>query len=137
MILVNALSAISSPITRNNPNHELIFECYSPCNRSVATCFWISYVYQSFGYWIVSIIHVGFDCLIFNFIERFSTHLKMLHHRLIQLPILIQQKTNQEGYNLMYERTCVKQCIKDHLSIYKYDKKWLHFNFLDILLILY
>ncbi|OXU29131.1 hypothetical protein TSAR_009914 [Trichomalopsis sarcophagae] len=120
LILMNGISNSLNPIIHENPDNTLMFECYSPCDRSVSSCFWMTYSYQLFGYFILSVAHVGVDCLIYNFIDRINSHYKIFLNRLLKLPARVREEArNDVAAALLYENNYIKECVADHHSVYK------------------
>ena len=111
LVTVNNMSNALNPLLHPDPDHDLMVDAYSPCDRRrSAACFWTAYLYQVFGYVSTSLVHVGCDCLVFNFVDRICAHLRILEHRLLQLPDLVEARVVDEVAYL-------KERIKDHHSI--------------------
>ncbi|NP_001177529.1 odorant receptor 115 [Nasonia vitripennis] len=120
LILMNGISNAVNPIIHENPDNTLMFECYSPCDRSVSYCFWMTYSYQLFGYVIMSVAHLGVDCLIYNIIDQINSHYKIFLNRLLKLPARVREKARDDvAAALRYENNYIKECVADHHSIYK------------------
>jgi hypothetical protein len=99
----------------SNPDYNLLVDTYALCDRSVPLCFWISYIHQVCSYSSTCFVQVGYDCTIYNFIERISSLLKILKHRIVKLPNLVEENTL--GYT--NEVNYIKECIKEHHTICK------------------
>ncbi|OXU20552.1 hypothetical protein TSAR_004362 [Trichomalopsis sarcophagae] len=111
LVTINNVSNALNPILNPDPEHDLMVDAYSPCDRSKSDlCFWTAYLYQVFGYVSTSLVHVGCDCLVFNFVDRLCAHLKILEHRILQLPDLVEA-------NACDEIRYLKSCVEDHHSI--------------------
>lgn len=115
---MNGISNLLNPIIHENPEHKLIINAYPVCDRSYSVCFWISYLYQCFGFAIGNIIHVACDCLIYNLIDRTCAHLRILGYRLQKLPAIMKEGKHQELDISVYEKMYLSECIKDHQSIF-------------------
>ena len=117
MVIMNGLSNALNPLLLQDPKHPLMVDGYTPCDLSHVACFWTSYLYQVFGYGVTSIVHVACDSLIYNSVDRICAHLRILEHRLLKLPVLVEARGYAEEESLDYEQVYLKECIRDHHSI--------------------
>ncbi|XP_014217672.1 odorant receptor 22b-like [Copidosoma floridanum] len=109
-ITLNGISNALGPLIDRSSEPDLMVDAYSPCDARHPTCFWPSYVNQVFGYMCTSLVQMGCDNLVYNTMERISTHFRILEHRMLLLPKLV-------GANKCQETRYLKQCIRDHQSI--------------------
>ncbi|XP_011500656.1 PREDICTED: putative odorant receptor 59c, partial [Ceratosolen solmsi marchali] len=114
-VIVNIISYASKPIMNPNPDYQLVIDAYALCDRSTPLCFWLSYVHQISSYSSTCLVQVGYDCVLFNFIQRISCLLKILEYRILKLPNLVEI----QAFGYHDEINYIKECIKEHHSICK------------------
>ncbi|XP_058795955.1 putative odorant receptor 92a [Phymastichus coffea] len=115
IVIVNGILNILNPIIGDNPDNNLVWKSWVPCDRSVSSCFWICWAQQAVTYMIGSTAHVSAGAIALNFLERICSHFRILQHRLTLLPDLVQNGVLSTAEDeLLY----LIECIHDHQNIY-------------------
>ncbi|KYN30668.1 Putative odorant receptor 71a [Trachymyrmex septentrionalis] len=101
---------------------HLPYRIWLPCNYNVTT-FWAISVHQIITVIFATMINVGTETLVFGLILQTCAQLEIFKSRLHKF--IIKKTVTYLGHarSLSNEdKTCISECIRDHLSIYKYAK---------------
>ena len=98
---------------------HLPYRIWLPCNYNVTT-FWAISVHQIITVIFATMINVGTETLVFGLILQTCAQLEIFKSRLHKF--IIKKTVTYLGHarSLSNEdKTCMSECIRDHLSIYK------------------
>ncbi|KYN07119.1 Odorant receptor 46a, isoform A, partial [Cyphomyrmex costatus] len=102
---------------------HLPYRIWLPCNYNVSTIFWIISIHQILTIIFATMINVGTETLVFGLILQTCAQFEILKNRLHKFIIKKTVKYLGHARPLSNEdKTGISECIRHHLSIYKYAK---------------
>ncbi|XP_018406210.1 PREDICTED: odorant receptor Or1-like [Cyphomyrmex costatus] len=102
---------------------HLPYRIWLPCNYNVSVMFWIISTHQIITLIFATLINVGTETLVFGLILQTCAQFEIFENRLHKLIINKTVKYLGRASSLLNEdKTELSECIRHHLSIYKYAK---------------
>ncbi|XP_058796132.1 odorant receptor 2a-like [Phymastichus coffea] len=115
LVFVNGIMNMLVPVITENPDNNLMWDSWVPCDKRVSSCFYICWSQQVISWITATIIHVSAGTIALNFMERICSHFRILQHRLTLVPDLVKKGVlNTAEDELFY----LNECIRDHQNIY-------------------
>ncbi|XP_018372533.1 PREDICTED: uncharacterized protein LOC108767274 [Trachymyrmex cornetzi] len=102
---------------------HLPYRIWLPCNYNISTIFWIISIHQMVTTIFATLINVGTETLVFGLILQTCAQFEILESRLHKL--IINNTVTYLGHTsclLNKNKASLSECIRHHLSIYKYAK---------------
>ena len=97
-------------------------DAWYPCNLSLPSCYWTSYVHQATGYMTIAVVHLANECLVSGFMLQICIQLNILKYRILSIHDKVTKEfhivSNKNQIRLL-ETVLVNDCIDCHNDILK------------------
>ena len=120
LVWITASVWVSSPLFQDKNHRKLPFPVWFPFNNSQDKIFWITYVPDALGVFIIPTIAVGNDAIFLGFLILINEQLKFLHHRLTDDTKSVSRAFQCEipQYKIeIFEKKITRQHARHHLFI--------------------
>ncbi|XP_011504814.1 PREDICTED: odorant receptor 2a-like [Ceratosolen solmsi marchali] len=124
LVEVTAFSMIIAPFN-NQSDHELIYKVLVPYDLSTPLNYWLTFIHHTLGAILFAAVAITNDALIAGFMLQVCSQLKLLEHRITNLPShILKAREQNKSENIIrgLERELIKQNVQHHNHIFRLAK---------------